>query len=83
MPNNGVPIPSHTPAEGPGGNMSMDMDMDMDMGMDTDLGACAGVRGFVPVHMPTDREPGQVHVQQQQQQQREQERRWVGGIGWM
>ncbi|EGC48707.1 conserved hypothetical protein [Histoplasma capsulatum var. duboisii H88] len=80
MPNNRVPIPSHAPAEGSGGNMSMDMDMDMGMGMDTDLGACAGVRGFVPVHVSMDGEPGQVHVQRQQH---EQERRWVGGIGWM
>ncbi|OJD21204.1 hypothetical protein ACJ73_07458 [Blastomyces percursus] len=81
--NNGVSISHPTqPAEGMGMNytgMDVDMDMDMDVG-------CAGMEGFVPVHVSIALEQGQGqvhahhyhhhhhhhHHHQQQQQQREQ-----------
>ncbi|PGH06392.1 hypothetical protein GX51_02404 [Blastomyces parvus] len=74
--NGGVSISNpRQPVEGMGmNNTGIDVDMDMDTG-------CAGMEGFVPLHVS-----GPVHAhahQQLQQQLHEQDTRWVGGIGWM
>ncbi|PGH28321.1 hypothetical protein GX50_03648 [[Emmonsia] crescens] len=79
--NNGISISHSVSAEGTGVNMGMGMDMGMDIDIDIDMDVgvgCAGIAGFVPVHMSMALSQGQ-----KQGQEYEQDKRWVGGIGWM